>query len=102
MSKHYITCKHCQTENLNTDYCTNCGQIINIVLERQLEQQRIKEERIQKELQTAPTPLEKIAQKLRNHSNPIVRLLFFIVHTVWLIVATIAAGIAYLIGMIAA
>lgn len=102
MSKHYITCKHCQTENLNTDYCTNCGGIINIVLERQLEQQRVTEERIQKELHTPPTPLEQIAQKLRNHSNPIIRALFFIIHTVWLIVATIAAGIAYLVGMIAA
>ncbi|WP_158961103.1 hypothetical protein [Myroides fluvii] len=102
MSKHYITCKYCNTENVNTDYCTNCGKIINIVLERQLEQQRVKEERIQKELQAAPTPFEKVIQKLRNHSNPIIRVLFFIVHTVWLIVATIAAGIAYLVGMIAA
>ncbi|EHQ43552.1 MULTISPECIES: hypothetical protein [Myroides] len=102
MSKHYITCKHCQTENLNTDYCTNCGEIINIVLERQLEQQRVKEERIQKEILREPTAIEKFFLTLRNHSNPFVRVLYIIVHTVWLVVATIAAGIAYLVGMIAA
>ena len=102
MSKHYITCRHCKTENLNTDYCTECGAIINLVLERQLEQQRVKEERIQKELNTKPTRFERITRKLRNHSNPIIRLLFGIVYTIWLIIAGIAAGIAYLIGMIAA
>lgn len=102
MSKHYITCKHCQTENVNTDYCTHCGKIINIVLERQLEQQRVKEERIQEEINREPTPTEKVFLKLRHHSNPIVRVLYLIVHTVWLVVATIAAGIAYLVGMIAA
>lgn len=102
MSKHYITCKHCQTENVNTDYCSHCGKIINIVLERQLEQQRVKEERIQKEIHREPTATEKFFLKLRHHSNPIVRILYLIVHTVWLVVATIAAGIAYLVGMIAA
>ncbi|MGG5506921.1 MULTISPECIES: hypothetical protein [unclassified Myroides] len=102
MSKHYITCKHCQTENLNTDYCTHCGAIINLILERQLEQQRVKEERIQKELSREPTQVERIIRKWRNHSNPFIRVLFMIFNAIWLIVAGIAAGIAYLIGMIAA
>lgn len=102
MSKHYITCKNCNTENLNTDYCTHCGTLINLVLQRQLEQQRVQEERIQKERAKAPTKAEKIIHKLRNHSNPLLRLLFFIVHSLWLIVVTIAAGIAYLISLIAA
>lgn len=102
MSKHYITCSACKTENLNTDYCTHCGEIINVVLKRQLEQQRVQEERIQKELNTAPTKVEKIARKLRNHPNPLVRVLMMIANAIWLIIAGIAAGIAYLIGMIAA
>ncbi|MGG5578622.1 hypothetical protein ACPDHL_14955 [Myroides sp. C15-4] len=102
MSKHYIICSACKTENLNTDYCTNCGEIINVVLKRQLEQQRVQEERIQKELNTAPTKAEKIVRKLRNHPNPLVRLLMMIANAIWLIIAGIAAGIAYLIGMIAA
>ncbi|WP_413512162.1 hypothetical protein [Myroides odoratus] len=102
MSKHYITCKNCNTENLNTDYCTHCGSIINVVLQRQLEQQRVQEARIQKELTQERTKVDKIIQKLRNHSNPILRILFFIVHSIWLVVVTIAAGIAYLIGMLAA
>ncbi|MBB1151340.1 MULTISPECIES: hypothetical protein [unclassified Myroides] len=102
MSKHYITCSACKTENLNSDYCTNCGEIINVVLKRQMEQQRIQEERIQKELQAEPTKVEKLFRKLRYHPNPLVRVLMIIANTIWMIIAGIAAGIAYLIGMIAA
>lgn len=102
MSKHYITCRKCKTENVNTDYCIQCGEIINIALERQLEQQRIQKERIQKELDTEPTKWDVFIQKIRTHSNPIVRLIYIIIYSIWIVVATIAAGIAYIIGMIAA
>jgi len=43
-----------------------------IALERQLEQQRVQKERIQKELDTAPTKWDIFIQKMRTHSNPFV------------------------------
>lgn len=102
MSKHYITCKKCNTENLNTDYCNHCGEIINIVLQRQLEQQKVQQERISKELNTEPNKIEKTIRQLLNHSNPFIRFFVFILHSIWIVIAAIAAGCAYVVSMLAA
>ncbi|MDR0228721.1 MAG: hypothetical protein LBI72_06610 [Flavobacteriaceae bacterium] len=102
MSKHYIICKKCQTENLNTDYCSNCGEIVNIVLQRQLEQQKVQQERIAKELNQTPNKVEKAIQQLLTHPNPFIRVFVLIIHSVWIVMAAIAAGCAYVVSMLAA
>ncbi|MTG98760.1 MULTISPECIES: hypothetical protein [Myroides] len=102
MSKHYITCQKCKTENLNSDYCVNCGEVINLVLRRQLEQQKVTEERIQKEINAEPTKFEKFTRKMLKHQNPLIRITALIIHSIWIVGVSIMAGIAYIIGFIAA
>lgn len=46
--KSYIICNQCGTKNQNRDYCTNCGELINITLKRRIE----REKKIQKRKET--------------------------------------------------
>ncbi|WP_025125044.1 hypothetical protein [Myroides odoratimimus] len=102
MSKHYITCQKCKTENVNSDYCTNCGEIINVVLRRQMEQQRVVNERIKKEVNRELTSFEKFTRRMLKHPNPFIRVPAMIVNAIWIVGVSIMAGIAYIIGFIAA
>ncbi|MHC5310302.1 hypothetical protein ACYSNM_09635 [Myroides sp. LJL116] len=102
MSKHYIICQNCRTENVNQDYCSNCNEIINIQLKRELAQKKVVEKRIQEEINRPPTKIEKKIQALENHSNILVRGVVRLIKGVYVVVMTIGAIFAYIISMILA
>lgn len=91
MTKHYIICQKCKTANQNSDYCYHCGEIINVVLKRELEQENYKKEK-------QPTKAEKLIEKLKNHPNAIVRTIFYVFHSMGMVVFVLAASIALIIG----
>lgn len=102
MSNHYITCQKCKTENINEDYCQNCGEIINIQLKRKLEQQKVVQQRIQEELNRTPSKFEAKLNALENHSNIFIKGFFLAVKGVYMLIMTIGAIFAYIIGTILA
>lgn len=98
MTKHYIICQKCKTANQNSDYCYHCGEIINVVLKRELEQENYKREKEQEQKEKQPTKAEKLIKKLKNHPNAIVRTIFYVFHSMGMVVFVLAASIALIIG----
>jgi ribosomal protein L37E len=76
MSKSYVKCLACNTFNVDRDYCSNCGEIINIVLKRQLEGENAIKEKVEEEKTKAPNKIEVFFGKSLEHSNSVVRFFF--------------------------
>ena len=94
MSKSYIKCLKCKTVNLNLDYCSNCGAILNVVLKRKLEREKVAQEKLELELLTEkPGKIETFLRKGSEHSNIIIRLIFKIVFYIWFFFAVVIGGL---------
>ena len=98
----YRKCSECGTMTMNSDYCKNCGTLININLRRK--QEREEKELLRKEKNRLKTPnaLAAFFEKARTHENPIVRVLANVIYSVWMVVFAIGAFFAYIFGYIAA
>ncbi|MDR7212276.1 hypothetical protein [Flavobacterium piscis] len=95
----FIKCLECNTRNQNTDYCTNCGAVINIVLKRKIESdQKIHKKKEEKKI-NGPDKIDKFLQKAANHPNSIIRYGVSILHSIWTIFALIIG--ALIAGVIA-
>lgn len=98
----YIKCLQCNTKNSNTDYCTNCGAIINIVLKRRQETEKRIQEKIEVEKTKGPDKIELFFKKASEHPNNAIRSLMSIVHSLWTFGAmVVGALIAMVIGVAA-
>ncbi|CAM4084851.1 hypothetical protein FLAN108750_09400 [Flavobacterium antarcticum] len=94
MSKTYIKCLKCNTVNLNLDYCSNCGAILNIVLKRKLEREKRAEEKLELErLTEKPSTIEAFLRKGSKHSNIIIRLIFKLFYYIWFFFAIVIGGL---------
>lgn len=93
MSKSYIKCSKCGTENVNNDYCSNCGVILNVILQRKLERDKIIKARKQAEEDQGPSQLEAFLNKGLEHPNFIIRFLFKIGYGIWFFFAIIIGGL---------
>ena len=99
MSKSYVKCLACNTINVDRDYCSNCGEIINIVLKRQLESENKIQEKVEEEKRKTPSRIDVFLKKGSTHPNGIIRALFQVIYSVWLFVAML---IGWLIAMVVA
>lgn len=94
MSKSYIKCLKCNTVNLNQDYCTNCGAILNVVLKRKLEREKIAEQKLELErLTEKPGAVETFLRKGSEHSNIIIRSFFKLLFYIWFFFAIVIGGL---------
>ena len=100
----YRTCQNCGTENLNRDYCKNCGEIININLKRKLERERKAKEKMASES-------EKVKEKNRvtlffenakEHENVFIRYTSRFFYSIWVVVLAVGSFLAIVFGYIAA
>ena len=99
MSTSYIKCPKCGTENVNNDYCSNCGAIINGVLERKLERDLKNQARQDAKNAEAPSKVELFLKKGLEHPNLIIRIFFKVGYGIWFFFAVIIGGmIAAVIG----
>jgi len=98
----YRKCPECGLMTINSDYCRNCGTLININLRRQQEREKKELLRKEKERLEPPNAITEFFEKARNHKNPIVRVLATIIYSVWMMVFAIGAFFAYIFGYIAA
>jgi hypothetical protein len=86
----------------NSDYCSNCGTLINTNLRRELEREEREKKRQKKEELEKPDAITVFFEKVRNHSNPIVRIVALVFYSVWTVVLAIGAFFAYIFAYIAA
>ena len=101
--KSFIKCPECNTRNEITDYCSNCGAVLNIILKRKLESDQKIQKKIEEDKINGPDKIEKFLQKASNHPNSFVRHSTRILQSVWtfcamVIGALIAAVIAIAAG----
>lgn len=98
----FIKCLECGIKNQNTDYCSNCGAIINIVLKRRLESEKKIQKKIEEQQTKEPDKIDLFFQKALEHPNPAIRSLMNAVHSVWTFGAMIVGAlIAMVIGVAA-
>ena len=99
MNKSYVKCSECNTFNLNNEYCTNCGVLLDLVLKRRMEtEKKLQEKKDQKEVASKGiNKFEVFFDKGLEHSNIIIRLLFKAVYSIWLFFAVIIGGLIALV-----
>ena len=99
MNKSYIKCSECNTVNLNNEYCSNCGNLLDLVLKRRLEtEKKLQEKKDQKDvLNKGANKFEVFFDKGLEHSNIIIRSLFKVVYSIWLFFAVIIGGLIALV-----
>lgn len=88
-------CKKCGTWNGDVHYCTNCGAVISTEEEERLEHKKKKEIEANK-------PKDKIdlfVEKYKNHQNPIVKGIFYIFYSVYIVFAAIGAVLAWMMAL---
>lgn len=101
MSKNYIICQKCKTNNLNTDYCNSCGELINILLKRKLERQahQAKVDSINSSKPRSKWIIK--FEELRQHPNIFVRLIMSIIYAIGFVIMSIAALIGAIVSALA-
>lgn len=92
--KTYIKCMDCNTVNVNSDYCKNCGALINIVLKRKLESEAMEEERVQLENERREqNKFLKFFDFGLTHPYFMVRIFFKMFHYIWLFLSLTIGGL---------
>lgn len=84
----------CNTVNLNRDYCSNCGAILDVILKRKLEREKVAQEKLELErLTEKPGTIETFLRKGAEHSNIIIRMIFKLVYYIWFFFAIVIGGL---------
>ncbi|GGF71368.1 hypothetical protein SAMN05444281_1897 [Wenyingzhuangia marina] len=92
--KTYTRCLECNTVNEDSDYCKNCGALINIVLKRRLESEAMEERRVA--LENKIKEESKVLKFFENgltHPFFIIRLFFKTLHYIWLFLSMVLGGL---------
>lgn len=100
--KSYIKCLQCGVVNEDSDYCVNCGTIINVVLHRKLEHE--KKLQVQKEISKdeKPSKIDEFLRKASKHPNGIIRLFSHLIYSIWIFLAMVVGGLIAAVVAIAA
>ena len=98
----YIKCLKCNTLNPNVDYCTNCGEIINIVLKRQIENEKRLQIKIHEKNIKSPDKIAAFLQKAAEHPNIIVRWFIGAAQSIWTFLALVIGALISMVIAIAA
>ncbi|MBP7821843.1 MAG: hypothetical protein KA010_02890 [Saprospiraceae bacterium] len=78
---HSIKCPECGEWNENTDHCYNCNHLLNYQLKREQEEVLKK----QAHQNTPPTRIEIFYKKLKSSTNPLDKLLYYLLQSAWFI-----------------
>ncbi|PIB39347.1 hypothetical protein [Maribacter sp. 4G9] len=98
----YRTCQNCGTENLNRDYCKNCGEIININLKRKLERQQKAKEKSATQKVKKKNKITLFFENAKQHENIVIRYTARFFYSIWIVVLAIGSFLALIFGYIAA
>lgn len=87
-------CTKCQTWNQEEKFCKNCGTAL-----APDEIEKIEEAKRQEWRDKQPRPkLDILLEKAKNHKNPVVRILFYILYSAGIIIFAIGSFITYLVA----
>nr|WP_317632926.1 hypothetical protein [uncultured Flavobacterium sp.] len=93
----HIICQKCKTDNLNVDYCVKCGELINIVLKRQLEQKAYLQKAEEKREAQKEYGIERQLNVFLNHPNILIRSFFKFFYSIGMAIYLIATLLAFVV-----
>lgn len=104
MNNSYITCLECSTVNLNRDYCSKCGNLLNVVVKRQIEREKKTQEKkeLQEKAKKEPSKIELFLKNGADHSNIFIQILFQVFYSIWIFFAIVIGGLISMVIAIAA
>ena len=99
MNKSYVKCSECNTFNLNNEYCSNWGDLLDLILKRRIEtEKKLQEKKVQKKnTNSRSKKIQVFFDKGLEHSNIIIRLFFKAIYSIWLFFAVIIGGLIALV-----
>lgn len=98
----YIKCLKCNTKNQDTDYCNNCGAIINIVLKRQIETEQKRQKEVERQKEEKPNVIDVFLKRALESPSSALRSTAKILQAIWTFGAmAVGALIAMVIGVAA-
>ncbi|WP_176328429.1 hypothetical protein [Arenibacter amylolyticus] len=98
----YRKCQHCGTVNVNSDYCGNCGELINVQLQREKARAASDDKKQAEKAAEKPNAVTLFFENALDHSNLLIRIPALIFYSIWVVIMSIGAFIAVLISYIAA
>ncbi|MBC5840626.1 MAG: hypothetical protein K2Y30_11785 [Flavobacteriaceae bacterium] len=99
MNKSYIICVECGTSNLNNEFCSNCGALLDLVLKRRLEGEKksLEKSKQKEQAEKEPSKIELFLKNGAQHSNLVIRMFFLSFYYIWLFFAFVFGAIISLI-----
>lgn len=85
-------CLYCNTWNKANDFCINCGKAISPA---QLNKERLIE-KTEKDKQNVPTKFDLFLAKIKTNTNPFIKIVYYILASVWAVYVLILGIILYL------
>ncbi|MCM4167292.1 hypothetical protein KCTC52924_02875 [Arenibacter antarcticus] len=98
----YRKCSNCGTVNLDSDYCENCGELININLKRKLAREALEVKKQEEKSAKKPNAVTVFFKKALEHPNLLIKIPAKVFYSIWVVVMSIGAFIAFLFSYIAA
>jgi len=93
-----IKCSKCKTWNNGGDYCTKCGTVISMQEQERLEDEIKKE----KEYNKPKDKWQIFISKYKHHHNLILRSIFYMFYSVYLLFSLIGLVLAWIILIVQA
>ncbi|MFK8044506.1 MAG: hypothetical protein AB8B72_03355 [Crocinitomicaceae bacterium] len=87
-------CGNCNTWNGNVDYCLNCNHPISIKIQEKIE----KAKKAEIAAQQPKDKLDIIAERYKNHRFILVRVLYHVFNSIFMVFMGIGSAIAYFIA----
>ena len=88
-------CKKCNTWNEDVDYCKNCGEVISLELQEKLDWE-VKKNIIENK---APDQLDVFFEGFKNSRFFLIRAVYFVLHSVWVMLISILTFFMYFIAV---
>ena len=98
----YRKCPNCSTMNLNSDYCTACGALINAKMQRELERKTRREAKEQEAVPQKPNAITEFFENAMQHPKLPVRLVAKFFYSIWAVIISIGTLLAFIFSYAAA
>ncbi len=97
----YRRCPECNHLTLNSDYCEQCGALININLRRKQEREKLAETKEKETQLEKPSAITRYFRNKIEHPNLFVRIPAKAIYSVWVSVMAIGAFLAFIFSYFA-
>lgn len=98
----YRRCSDCGTVNVNTNYCNQCGSLVNIQVKRELERRHVSDRKEADKSLQQPNAVTVFFRRALNHPNFLIKGFARLLYSIWIVVMMVGTFIAFLFSYVAA